>query len=180
MGIAKFCIRPVGGLRRGSLGRARLQKTERRLRVLISSFEHSVDAKGRVFIPAKWRDDLGDTIVITRDLPGEGDTRCLFGMSLQVWNEMLERFKRIAISDAPAQNAMRMLFAGATDCELDKQGRALLSANLRQYAGIDKDAVLIGMGNRIEIWDAETWRQHSAEQETLGQEALSYLAELGI
>ncbi len=179
-GIVKSCIRAVGGQRRGNLGRVRLQKAERRLRVLISSFEHSVDAKGRVFIPAKWRDDLGDTIVITRDLPGEGDTRCLFGMSLQVWNEMLERFKRIAISDAPAQNAMRMLFAGATDCELDKQGRALLSANLRQYAGIDKDAVLIGMGNRIEIWSAQRWNKHCEENDKVSAETLRYLTELGI
>lgn len=150
------------------------------IRVLISSFEHSVDAKGRVFIPAKWRDDLGDTIVITRDMPGGGDTRCLFGMSLSVWNEMLERFKRIAISDIPAQNAMRMMFAGATDCELDKQGRALLSAGLRQYAGIDKDAVLIGMGNRVEIWSAELWAKHCEANDKVSAETLRYLTELGI
>ena len=100
-------------------------------RVLISSFEHSVDAKGRVFIPAKWREDLGDTIVITRDMSGGGDGRCLFGMSVDVWKEMLERFNRVAISDVKAQNAMRMMFAGASDCELDKQGRVLLSAGPR-------------------------------------------------
>lgn len=148
--------------------------------MLISSFEHSVDAKGRVFIPAKWRDDLGDTIVITRDMLGSGDTRCLFGMSLVVWNEMLERFKRIAMSDVPAQNAMRMMFAGAMDCELDKQGRALLGGSLRQYAGIEKDAVLIGMGNRIEIWSAERWSKHCEENDQVSAETLRYLAELGI
>lgn len=148
--------------------------------MLISSFEHSVDAKGRVFIPAKWRDDLGDTIVITRDMLGGGDTRCLFGMSLPVWEEMLERFKRIAISDVQAQNAMRMMFANANDCELDKQGRALLSGGLRQYAGIDKEAVLIGMGNRIEIWSADRWRKHCEANDGVSAETLTYLTELGI
>jgi MraZ protein len=147
--------------------------------VLISSFEHSVDAKGRVFIPAKWRDDLGDTIVITRDMLG-GDGRCLFGMSLAVWNDMLERFKKVAIADVPAQNAMRLMFAGASDCELDKQGRALLSASLRQYAGLERDAVLIGMGSRIEIWSADTWREHCEANAQVSGEALKYLAELGI
>ena len=148
--------------------------------MLISSFEHSVDAKGRVFIPAKWRDDLGDTIVITRDMLGGGDTRCLFGMSMPVWNEMLERFKRVAISDVPAQNALRMMFAGACDCELDKQGRVLLSAGLRKYAGIDKEAVLIGMGNRIEIWSRERWESPCAANEEISGETLKYLTELGI
>ena len=149
--------------------------------MLISSFEHSVDAKGRVFIPAKWREDLGDTIVITRDMSGGGDGRCLFGMSMGVWNDMLERFKRVAISDVKAQNAVRMMFAGASDCELDKQGRVLLSASLRQYAGIDKEAVLIGMGNRIEIWSQDRWlRWQEKAQGDMETDALAYLAELGI
>ena len=162
-------------------GWARCARQKGGARVLISSFEHSVDAKGRVFIPAKWREDLGDTIVITRDMSGGGDGRCLFGMSVDVWKEMLERFNRVAISDVKAQNAMRMMFAGASDCELDKQGRVLLSAGLRQYAGIDKDAVLIGMGNRIEIWSQERWRQWQEKaQDDMGTDALAYLAELGI
>ena len=149
--------------------------------MLISSFEHSVDAKGRVFIPAKWREDLGDTIIITRDMSGGGDGRCLFGMSMGVWNDMLERFKRVAISDVKAQNAVRMMFAGASDCELDKQGRVLLSASLRQYAGIDKEAVLIGMGNRIEIWSQDRWlRWQEKAQGDMETDALAYLAELGI
>ena len=93
---------------------------------------------------------------------------------------MLERFKRVAISDVPAQNALRMMFAGACDCELDKQGRVLLSAGLRKYAGIDKEAVLIGMGNRIEIWSRERWESHCAANEEISGETLKYLTELGI
>lgn len=79
--------------------------------LLISSFGHSVDAKGRVFIPAKWRDDLGDTVIITRDMMGNADSRCLYGMPVELWNDILERFKKVAVSDVKAQNAMRRLFA---------------------------------------------------------------------
>lgn len=123
--------------------------------MLISSFGHSVDAKGRVFIPAKWRDDLGDTVIITRDMMGNADSRCLYGMPVELWNDILERFKKVAVSDVKAQNAMRRLFANACECELDKQGRILIPNSLREYAGINSDAMLVGMGSRIEIWGAE-------------------------
>ncbi len=148
--------------------------------MLIGSYEHGVDAKGRVFIPAKWREDLGDTIILTRDLLGSGESKCLFGMSLATWNEMLERFKKVAISDVKAQNAMRMLFANAGDCELDKQGRALVGASLRNYAGIEKDVVLVGMGSRIEIWSAEQWKARCEAEDEINVESLHYLTDLGI
>ncbi len=152
--------------------------------MLISSFGHSVDAKGRVFIPSRWRDDLGDTVIITRDMMGNADMRCLYGMPVELWNDILERFKKVAVSDVKAQNAMRRLFANAAECELDKQGRILLPANLREYASITTDAMLVGMGSRIEIWGADKWeeqleRMDGAENETVA-ESLSYLAGLGI
>lgn len=151
---------------------------------MINSFEHSVDAKGRVFLPAKWRDDLGDTVIITRDMMGKGEDRCLYGMPVSVWNEMLERFRRISVTDVRAQNAMRMLFANACDCEPDKQGRILIPASLREYAGIGGEAMLIGMGNRIELWGVEKWDKHCREAEAasdeLNAETLAYLAGLGI
>jgi len=152
--------------------------------VLINSFEHSVDAKGRVFIPAKWRDDLGDTVIVTRDMMGKENSRCLYGMPVAAWNEMLERFKRVAMTDVRAQSAMRMLFANACDCELDKQGRILLPASLREYAELTGEAVLVGMGDRIEIWGGEMWREACRASETesdeANAEALRYLAGLGI
>ena len=148
--------------------------------MLISSFGHSVDAKGRVFIPAKWRDDLGDTVIITRDMMGNADSRCLYGMPVELWNDILERFKKVAVSDVKAQNAMRRLFANACECELDKQGRILISSTLRKYAGIDKDAVLVGMGNRIEIWSGDMWANQLEASEDDEDDALAYLAGLGI
>lgn len=148
--------------------------------MLINSFDHNVDVKGRVFIPSKWREDLGDTVIVTRGMLGNGESRCLFAMSLLVWNELLERFKKIAMSDVRAQNAMRMLFANASECELDKQGRILVGNTLRSYAKIDKEAVLIGMGNRVEIWSSEVWAKHCEENMDVSEEVLSYLADLGI
>ncbi|MBE5785479.1 MAG: division/cell wall cluster transcriptional repressor MraZ [Clostridiales bacterium] len=150
--------------------------------MLINSFEHTVDAKGRLFIPAKWREDLGNTVIVTRGMLGKDEGRCLFGMSLDVWNGLLERYNKIAMTDVKAQNALRMIFANACDCELDKQGRILIGNTLRKYAGIDKDAVLVGMGNRIEIWSQEAWENklEQNETETDESEALSYLAGLGI
>ena len=150
--------------------------------MLINSFEHTVDAKGRLFIPAKWREDLGNTVIVTRGMLGKDEGRCLFGMSLDVWNGLLERYNKIAMTDVKAQNALRMIFANACDCELDKQGRILISNTLRKFAGIDKDAVLVGMGNRIEIWSQEAWEAKLEQNEEAvdENEALSYLAGLGI
>ncbi len=149
--------------------------------MLINSYSHIVDPKGRVFIPAKWRDDLGDTVIVTRGILGGGESKCLFGMSMSAWNDFYERFRSLALSDIRAQNVMRLLFANACECELDKQGRILVSNTLRNYAGLDKDVVLIGMGGRFEIWDAQTWEKHNdAEKDDLGEDALQHLMELGI
>ena len=148
--------------------------------MLINSFEHNVDAKGRLFIPAKWREDLGSTMIVTRGMLGKTDRRCLFGMSLATWDMLLERYNRIAMTDVKAQNALRMTFANACDCELDKQGRILISGTLRKSAGIDKDAVLVGMGNRIEIWSGEMWAAQLEASENEEEDTFAYLAGLGI
>ena len=152
--------------------------------MLINSFEHNVDAKGRLFIPAKWREDLGSTIIVTRGMLGKSDRRCLFGMSLTTWDMLLERYNKIAMTDVKAQNALRMTFANACDCELDKQGRILIPNSLREYAGINSDAMLVGMGSRIEIWGAEKWEEQLERMDNAGEESmaesLSYLAGLGI
>ena len=124
--------------------------------------------------------DLGSTMIVTRGMLGKTDRRCLFGMSLATWDMLLERYNRIAMTDVKAQNALRMTFANACDCELDKQGRILISGTLRKYAGIDKDAVLVGMGNRIEIWSGEMWAAQLEASENEEEDTFAYLAGLGI
>lgn len=148
--------------------------------MLINSYTHTIDAKGRVFIPAKWRDDLGDTVIVTRGMLGQEDSRCLFGMSLAAWKEFYERFRSLAVSDVRAQNVMRVLFANACECEMDKQGRILIDAALREYAQISEDAVLIGMVGRIEIWNPAGWKAHSERHGDVTDEALQYMMEQGI
>lgn len=105
-------------------------------------------------------------------------------MPVELWNDILERFKKVAVSDVKAQNAMRRLFANACECELDKQGRILIPNSLREYAGINSDAMLVGMGSRIEIWGAEKWEEQLERMDNAGEESmaesLNYLAGLGI
>ena len=146
--------------------------------MLISSFGHSVDAKGRVFIPAKWRDDLGDTVIITRDMMGNADSRCLYGMPVELWNDILERFKKVAVSDVKAQNAMRRLFANACECELDKQGRILIAPSLRERAQLDGDIMLAGANNRIEIWNRAKWNEEMDDESGFDDETLHALTRI--
>ncbi|MBQ9832926.1 MAG: division/cell wall cluster transcriptional repressor MraZ [Clostridia bacterium] len=148
--------------------------------MLISSYEHAVDAKGRVFIPAKWREDLGGTVIVMRGLTGSGEDKCLTCMSMESWQEMLAKFKTVAMSDVAAQRALRSLFASASDCDADKQGRILISASLREYAGIEKDAVLVGMGNRVEIWSGERWKEYCEREDAPTDDVWEHLMGLGI
>ena len=105
-------------------------------------------------------------------------------MPVSMWSEIVERFRKMPVTDVRAQAAMRMMFANASDCELDKQGRILLPAQLREYAGIEGDAILVGMANRIEIWSAEQWEKCKLEAESASDEikaeTMKYLAGLGI
>jgi MraZ protein len=125
--------------------------------LLIGTFQHSVDAKGRLFIPSKLREELGERFVITRGTGG-----CLFGFSFTQWEAFSEKLRTLPLGDANAQRVVRLLSAWATDVELDKQGRVLLSANLRECAGLEKDATIIGATNRIEIWNRPAWEKYYA------------------
>lgn len=118
--------------------------------MLISEYNHTVDAKGRLFIPSKWREDLGSTFVITR-----GQKGCLFGMSLTEWEKLAAKLALLPLTDEKAQRLHRMLSRWATDCEVDKQGRILVSQKLREFASITSEATLVGMTNHIEIWSSE-------------------------
>ena len=148
--------------------------------MLIGSFEHMLDAKGRVFIPAKWRETIGDTIVVTQGLLGTKDVRCLFGMSVEAWEHFSQKLAELPLTDMAGQAVRRRLYAMATLCETDKQGRILLPSSLRQVSGIDKEATLIGVGNRIEVWEPGALAGYSEETECAYDAALQHLAQLGI
>ncbi len=120
--------------------------------MLIGEYAHSLDVKGRIIMPSKFRDDIGDKFIVTKGLDG-----CLFAFSKEEWTKFEEKLSTLPISNKDARSFTRFFFAGAIDCELDKQGRFLISSNLREFAGFNKDIVIVGMNSRVEIWSKEKW-----------------------
>ena len=124
--------------------------------MLIGEYEHSLDAKGRLIMPAKLRDDMGEKFILTTGLDG-----CLFGFSMSEWEKFEDKLKALPITNKNARNFVRFFLSGATECELDKQGRFLIAGKLREVAKLDKDVTIIGAGTRIEIWDKAKWEEHN-------------------
>ena len=125
---------------------------------MTGTYEHSIDAKGRLFIPAKLREELGVTFYLAM-----GVDECLAIYPQETWNRFTEKFASLPMSQSAA---MRPLFANASKCELDSQGRIVIPQKLRKYAGLEKDAVIIGVNDRAEIWSAETWNAREDEEMT--------------
>ena len=137
---------------------------------MYGKYRHSVDPKGRLFVPAKLRDELGESFYVTLGLD-----HCLSVYTEAGWQSILERYNALPMSQA---RKMRFLFANAARCEPDRQGRFLIPAELRQYAGLGQDVTFIGQGNHAEIWDTAAYE--ALEQETLTPENLSAaMEELG-
>lgn len=141
--------------------------------MLIGEFEHSLDAKGRLIMPAKLREDIGEKFIITKGLDG-----CLFAFSLEEWKNFEQKLRSLPISNKDARAFSRFFFAGAIDCEIDKQGRFLISSNLREFAELSKDVVIVGMDSRIEIWSKEKWQQ--CDEDISADEIAEKMEMLGI
>ena len=141
--------------------------------MLMGEYSHSLDTKGRLIMPAKLRQDIGDKFILTKVLDG-----CLFAFSQTEWNNFEEKLKCLPLSDKNARNFVRFFLSGATECEIDKQGRFLIPTNLRISANLEKDAIIIGVGTRIEIWNKETWEK--CDEEISADEIAENMANLGI
>ena len=126
--------------------------------MFMGEYQHSVDEKGRMIIPAKFRDELGPTFVMTRGLD-----QCLFVYPMSEWKAMEQKLKSLPLMKSDARAFTRFFFSGAVECELDKQGRVNIPASLRQHASLDKDCVVIGVSNRVEIWSRTLWETYSEE-----------------
>lgn len=143
--------------------------------MLIGEYEHSADAKGRLIMPSKLKQDLGESFIVTKGLDS-----CLFVFSLTEWSNFEEKLKTLPLTNKNARDFVRFFLSGATECELDKQGRFLISANLRQYASLEKDVVIIGVGTRLEIWNKEKWQEYSNEENISADEIAENMTMLGI
>ncbi|MDQ0184928.1 MraZ protein [Cytobacillus kochii] len=126
----------------------------------MGEYHHNVDTKGRLIVPAKFRENLGETFVLTRGLD-----QCLFGYPLTEWKELEEKLKALPMTKKDARAFTRFFFSGATECEIDKQGRVNIASPLMQYAKLDKECVVLGVSNRIEIWSRSLWEEYFAESE---------------
>ena len=141
--------------------------------MLIGEYEHSLDAKGRLIMPAKLREDIGEKFIITKGLDG-----CLFAFSLEEWKNFEQKLRSLPISNKDARAFSRFFFAGAIDCEIDKQGRFLISSNLRDFAELTKEVVIIGMDSRIEIWSKD--KLQKCDDEISADEIAEKMEMLGI
>ncbi|WP_440444975.1 division/cell wall cluster transcriptional repressor MraZ [Phascolarctobacterium sp.] len=143
--------------------------------MLLGEYEHSIDTKGRIAMPAKLRDGLGGKFIITKGLDG-----CLFVYAMDEWQRVEQKLASLPMSRKTARDFTRFLFGGACEGECDKQGRVLLPASLRRYAGLEREAVIVGVGSRAEIWDAAKWQQYNEESAEDVNELVEQLADLGI
>ena len=128
--------------------------------MFMGEYQHNIDDKGRLIIPAKFRDGLGASFVATRGLD-----QCLFVFPQQEWSLLEQKLKSLSLMKSDARLFNRFLFSGATECELDKQGRVNLPRNLIEHAKLDKDCVIIGVSSRVEIWSKEVWTDYSRQSE---------------
>ncbi len=136
--------------------------------MFMGEFQHSIDEKGRMIIPAKFRDTLGANFIITRGLDN-----CLFVYPSEDWTALEQKLKALSLMKSDARAFTRFFFSGATECELDKQGRVNIPNSLREHAKLDKDCIVIGVSNRVEIWDKETWNGYAQQS----QESFNEIAE---
>lgn len=142
--------------------------------MFMGEYNHTIDSKGRLIVPAKFREALGDEFVVTKGLDG-----CLFVYPNEEWQAFAEKLKSLPMSNKNSRQFSRFFLAGAAACEVDKQGRILLPGVLREFAALEKDVVLIGVSTRVEIWAKERWSECMQTYDDDMDEVAENLAELG-
>jgi len=143
--------------------------------MLIGQYEHTIDSKKRLALPAKFRSELGEKVVITR-----GIDSCLVVYTENEWRQVSEKLSKMPVSQPEARSFARIMLAGAMEVNLDKLGRILIPDYLKKYAGLQKNVVICGLRNRLEIWDAKKWEVYKKEVEKGVSRIASKLGDLGI
>lgn len=122
--------------------------------MFMGEYHHNIDDKGRLVLPSKFRSGLGEQFIVTRGLE-----KCLYVYSIAEWKKIEEQLNTLPFTRKDARTFIRTFFSGATECEFDRQGRTCITSPLVSYAGLSKECVVIGVNDRIEIWDADEWRK---------------------
>lgn len=143
--------------------------------MFIGQYQHSIDEKGRVHIPARFRESLGGTFVLTRGLDN-----CLFAFPLVEWAKLEEQLKGLPFTKADARAFTRFFFAGAAEVELDRQGRVVVPPHLREYAKLDRDVVVLGVSDRVEIWSKDVWDAYEGETDLSYEAVAEKIVDFGI
>ena len=143
--------------------------------MFMGEYQHTLDSKGRLILPAKIRDGLGDTFIATRGLDN-----CIFIYTQEEWSLFEAKLKQLPLVKPEARAFVRYMFSGAAELEADKQGRILLPSNLREYAKLEKDVVVMGVSSRVEIWSRENWQEYNARMGPTVEQLSEHLTDFGI
>ncbi|MDR3590067.1 MAG: division/cell wall cluster transcriptional repressor MraZ [Negativicutes bacterium] len=143
--------------------------------MFMGEYSHTIDNKGRLIFPAKFRDELGEKFIATKGLDN-----CLFVYTQEEWAILENKLKQLPLAKPEARAFVRFFFAGAAELEADKQGRVLLPTNLREHARLDKDVIVIGVSSRIEIWGKEAWDEYNSKIGPEVTKIAENLVDLGI
>ena len=141
--------------------------------MFMGEYNHTIDAKGRLIIPSRFRELLGEEFVLTKGLDG-----CLSIYPMDEWEAFEMKLRALPLTNKNARTFSRFFVAGAAMCELDKQGRILLPPVLREYANLTKDVVLVGVLSRVEIWDKDRWQENTYDEDEM-DEIAEHMADLG-
>ncbi|HHY38845.1 MAG TPA: division/cell wall cluster transcriptional repressor MraZ [Clostridia bacterium] len=141
--------------------------------MLIGEYQHLIDEKGRVTVPARLREGLGEKFIMARGLEN-----CLFLFPMDEWARIQEKLKSLSLTRSDARAFTRFLFSGAQEAQVDRQGRVLISPNLREYAALDKEVVLVGVSTRAEIWAKEQWERYKERAGASFAEVAEKLADI--
>jgi len=143
--------------------------------MFLGEYLHSIDPKGRLTLPAKFRAELAKGVVVTRGFDG-----CLVVYPVDEWDKLAQKLNGLPLTQKDARTLTRLIYSGASDCVPDKQGRILLPTYLREFAGVDGETMIIGLYARLEIWNPERWQQVRSEVEEQGDIIAEHFAESGI
>jgi MraZ protein len=145
--------------------------------MFIGEFRHSIDMKSRIAIPAKFRTKLAGGAIIAKGLD---NSHCLYLLTVKDWESFVQKIVSASVGKADSRALSRHVLSGASEVTLDGQGRILIPDNLKKYAGLGKEAVIVGVYNRMEIWDVKAWEDYKAKTESQSEEIAEKLSELGI